>query len=175
MKLTLSERFRSLFQNPDKMAKEIGISEGKVVADIGAGKGFLTIPTSVIVGKGGLVYSVEPNPKRSRRITERAASEGLKNVCVLTTGAEKLGEIPSDSVDVAFSAFSFHHFKDKAVSLTEIKRILKSGGTFSVWDRVPGTIVRHGTRPVELEQFSGSFTKFELLNAQRTVKARFTK
>ena len=171
----MSERFRSLFQNPDKMAKEIGISEGKVVADIGAGKGFLTIPASAIVGKGGLVYSVEPDPNRSKLISERVAAEGLENVRVLTTGAEKLGEIPSGSVDAAFSVFSIHHFKDKAVSLAEIRRILKSGGTFYAWDRVPSTIVRHGTRPAELEQLSGAFAKFELLNAQRTVKARFTK
>ena len=175
MKLTLAERFRSLFQEPYAVAKEIGISEGQNVADIGAVKGYLTIPASTIVGRKGLVYSVEPDPTRSSRIRERVANEGLENVCVLTTGAEQLEGIPSDSVDLAFSVFSIHHFDDKQASLAEIRRILGSGGRFYVWDRVPGIIMRHGTRPEELDRLSRGFSKFELLNARRTVRARFTK
>jgi ubiquinone/menaquinone biosynthesis C-methylase UbiE len=161
------------------MARKIGISEGQTVADIGAGKGFLTIPASKIVGREGLVYSVEPNPERSRRIMNRVAMEGLENVRVLTAGVEQLGKIPSESVDLAFSAFSIHHFKDKLAGIMEIRRILRAGGVFYVWDRVPGMIVRHGTRPAELEQLSeelsGVFAKFELLSTKKTIKARFTK
>jgi len=175
MKLTIAERLRSLFQGPYAAAKEIGISEGQNVADIGAGKGYLTIPASTIVGRKGLVYSVEPDPTRSRRIRERVSIEGLENVRVLTTGAERLEEIPSDSVDLAFSAFSIHHFNDKQAGLAEIRRILRNGGRFYVWDRVPGIITRHGTRPEELEGLSEGFTSFELLSTGRTVRARFTK
>jgi len=175
MKLTLAERLRSLFQEPYAAAKEIGISEGQNVADIGAGKGYLTIPASTIVGRKGLVYSVEPDPTRSRIIRERAVSEGLKNVRVLTTGAEQLEEIPSDSVDLAFSAFSMHHFNDKQASLAEIRRILRSGGRFYVWDRVPGMIMKHGTRPEELDRLSGGFANFELVSIKRTIRAKFTK
>jgi ubiquinone/menaquinone biosynthesis C-methylase UbiE len=175
MRLTLAERLRSLFQEPYAAAKEIGISEGQNVADIGAGKGYLTIMASTIVGRKGLVYSVEPDSARSRIIRERAASEGLENIRVLTTGAEQLEEIPSDSVDLAFSAFSIHHFSDKRAGLAEVRRILRSGGKFYVWDRAPGTIMRHGTRPEELDQLSGGFTRFELLSTGRTVRARFTK
>ncbi len=145
------------------------------MADIGAGKGYLTIPASTIVGRKGLVYSVEPDPIRSRRIRERVAKEGLENVRVLATRAEQLEEIPSDSVDLAFSAFSIHHFTDKQAGLAEIRRILRNGGIFYVWDRAPGVIMRHGTRPEELDQLSGGFTKFELLSTGRTVRARFTK
>lgn len=175
MKMTFAERLRSLFQDPYAAAKEIGIAEGQNVADIGAGKGYLTIPASTIVGKKGLVYSVEPDPARCRRIKERVASEGMENVRVLTTGAEQLEDIPSDSVDLAFSAFSMHHFNDKQVGLAEIRRTLRNGGKFYVWDRVPGAIMRHGTRPEELDRLSGGFAKFELLSARRTVRARFTK
>jgi len=175
MKLTFTEHFRSLYQDPYKMARQIGISEGETVADIGAGKGFLTLPASTIVGRKGMVYSVEPDPERSKRISDRVAKEGLENVRVLTTGAEQLKKIPSDNVDLAFSVFSIHHFKDKAVGFAEIRRVLKSGGTFFVWDRVPGMVMKHGTRSAELEQFSGTFSKLELLSTKGTIKARFTK
>jgi ubiquinone/menaquinone biosynthesis C-methylase UbiE len=175
MKLTFAELLRSLFQNPYAAAKKIGISEGQTVADIGAGKGYLTLPASTIVGRKGLVYSVEPDSARSRRIRERVASEGMENVRVLTTGVEQLKDILSGSVDLAFSAFSMHHFKSKQAGFAKIKRTLRDGGLFYVWDRVRSTIMRHGTRPEELDQLSGGFAGFELLSAGRTVRARFTK
>jgi len=174
MGLTLSERLRAL-REPIATVRELGISDGQNVVDIGAGKGYLTIPASIIVGKSGLVYSVEPDLARSKRIRERVAEEGLENVRVLTTGAENLGEIPSDSIDLAFSAFSIHHFNDKQAGLRETRRVLREGGKFYVWDRVPGVVLKHGTRPEELECLSGGFTKFELLSAGRTVRARFIK
>ena len=175
MKLTLSERFRALFQEPIAAARAAGIAEGQKVADIGAGLGYFTIPAAIIVGRTGLVYSVEPDPARSRRIRNRVVTERLENVRVLTTGAERLGDIPSGSVDLAFSAFSMHHFNDRQAGLAEIRRILREGGSFYVWDRVPGIIMRHGTRPEELSQLSPGFSKFELLGTGRTARARFTK
>jgi len=175
VKLTISERFRALFQEPIAAANKIGIVEGQKVADIGAGLGYFTIPAAIIVGRAGFVYSVEPDPARSDRIRSRVASEGLENVRVLTTGAEQLREITSNSVDLAFSAFSIHHFADKQAGLAEIRRILRSGGRFYVWDRVPSVIMRHGTRPEELDRLSEGFTRFELLSAGRTVRGRFTK
>jgi ubiquinone/menaquinone biosynthesis C-methylase UbiE len=175
MKLTISEHFRALFQEPIATTGKFGIVEGQRVADIGAGLGYFTIPAAFIVGRTGFVYSVEPDPARSDRIRSRVANEGLENVRILTTAAEQLGDIPSDSVDLAFSAFSIHHFTDKRAGLAEIRRVLRSGGRFYVWDRVPGIIIRHGTRPEELDRLSGGFTKFELLSAGRTVRGRFTK
>jgi len=68
-----------------------------------------------------------------------------------------------------------HHFNDKQAGLAEIRRTLRNGGKFYVWDRVPGAIMKHGTRPEELDGLSGGFARFELLSAGRTVRARFTK
>lgn len=153
----------------------MGIAEGQKVADIGAGFGYFTFPAAAAVGPAGLVYSVEPNAARSNRLQERVASKGLRNVRVLTTGAEHLGDISSGSIDLAFSAFSLHHFSDRQAALAEIRRVIREGGTFFVWDRVPGTIIRHGTRPQELSEVSAYFSRFELLSTDRTAKARFTK
>jgi len=153
----------------------MGIREGQTVVDIGAGKGYLTIPASTIVGKAGLVYSVEPNRARSSAIRERVVDEGLQNVRVITTGAEQLGEIPSETVDLSFSAHSFHHFSDKQVAVAEIRRILRRGGTFYVWDWTPNVFFKHGTRPEELTQFSSCFATSEVTRARRAVRAKFTK
>jgi len=175
MKLTFTERFRALAQNPIEAIKRMGITEGQTVVDIGAGTGYFTIPAAETVGAKGMVYSVEPDPTRSQRIQERVTSEGLPNVRVITTGAERLVDIPTESLDLAFSAFTLHHFNDRQVGLSEIRRVLRKGGVFYVWDRVPGSIIRHGTRPDELPPLAFGFTSFEQLGSGRTLRARFTK
>ncbi len=173
--MTFLERFRSLFQEPFAAVKEMGVVEGLRVADLGAGRGYFTIPAAITVGRAGFVYSVEPDPKRSDSIKTRAVREGLHNVRVLTTKTETLGDIPSGDVDLAFSAFSIHHFEDRNAALTEIKRILRNGGTFYVWDQAPGRIFKWGTRSEELGQMAAGFAKFESFGTRKTIRARFTK
>lgn len=175
LKLTMVERLRALRQDPTASVRTMGVSEGLKVADIGAGIGYFTVPAALVVGPAGLVYSVEPDAVRSARISKRVAAEGLQNVQVLTTGAEQLGAIATGSLDVAFSAFSFHHFSDRQAALAELRRVLHADGSFYVWDRVPGLLVRHGTRRDELGGLAEGFARFEPLGAGKTVRARFTK
>jgi len=175
MRFSLPERLRALRQEPMAAVRKMGVTEGQRVVDIGAGLGYFTIPAAAIVGGTGMVYAVEPDPARSDKIRKRVTIEGAGNVSVLTAGAEELGGIPSGSVDLAFSAFSLHHFKDRKAALSEVKRVLRSGGVFYVWDRVPGGIIRHGTRAEELNTLSEGFASFELLDAKSTLRARFTK
>lgn len=175
MKLTVSERFRSLFQEPFAAVREMGVAEGLRVADLGAGEGYFTIPAAIAVGSAGFVYSVEPDQRRSDRIRARAAKEGLSNLRVLTSRAEDLGDIPSGEVDLAFSAFTLHHFEDRDAALAEVRRVLRDGGTFYVWDRVPGRVFRWGTRQEELGQVAAGFASFESLGRGRTVRAKFRK
>jgi ubiquinone/menaquinone biosynthesis C-methylase UbiE len=175
MEMSLTERFRSLFQEPFSTVRKMGVVEGQRVADLGAGVGYFTMPAAVVVGDSGLVYSVEPDPRRSDKIRARAAAEGLSNVRVLTAKAENIGEVPSGSVDLAFSAFSIHHFEDRSAALAEVRRILREGGAFYLWDRVPGRVFKWGTRPKELVQIGEGFARFEPLSTQKTIRARFTK
>jgi len=69
----------------------MGVTTGQKVVDIGAGRGYFTSPAGEVVGSGGIVYAVEPDPARSDRIRKRIAGEGIENVSVLTFGAEELG------------------------------------------------------------------------------------
>jgi ubiquinone/menaquinone biosynthesis C-methylase UbiE len=155
--------------------RQAGAQEGQRLVDLGAGFGFFAFAASAIVGPSGLVYAVEPDPSRCGAMERRAASEGVGNVRVLKTGAEQLGEVPTGSIDLAFSAFTLHHFADKKAALSEIQRVLKTGGSFYAWDRVPGILIRHGSRREDLEELAPGFAKFEVLSSGRTIKARYVK
>ena len=173
--MTVGERLRARFQEPVAALRQAGALEGQRIVDLGAGHGFFTVPAAMVVGPSGFVYAVEPDPKRCGVIGRKAASEGLGNVKVLKTGAEHLGEIPTATVDLVFSAFTLHHFVDMQAAMSETLRVLKDGGTFFAWDRVPGMLVRHGTRREDFDKLSSGFSRYDVLSSGRAIKARYTK
>ncbi|MDA4127968.1 MAG: class I SAM-dependent methyltransferase [Thaumarchaeota archaeon] len=176
MKRSIGERFRARFEKPYEWLGKMGVSSGGTAADIGAGGGFYTITAAETVGSAGRVYAVEPDAEKSEKLGKRVAVEKLENVILVPSGAEDLRQIPSDTVDVAFSVRSFHHFSDKHAALNEIKRVLKPGGVFYLRDIFWGQIFRHGTRREEVPILSNAgFQKVELLDAGRSLRARLTK
>ena len=139
------EALRRRRSPPEARLAEVGLAKGMKVADIGAGYGFYAFPASEIVGEEGVVYAVEPNPKRAREISKRAGELGVKNLKVLEAGAEDIGGIPSGEVEVAMSMSSFHHFADQQRALLELRRIVKPGGLIYIRDIKAGRVFKHGS------------------------------
>lgn len=176
VKLRFEERLKGMLDDPHARLTKIGISPGMRVVDLGAGKGLYSLLASGVVGAEGTVYAVEPDDSRASVIARRAADEGFGNVKVLTTGAENLGEIPSSTIDVAFSLNSMHHFADRRAAFGETNRVLKPGGRLYVKDMVKSWIEWHGTRREELpslplEGYSGK----RLVVTRFGLEATFTK
>jgi ubiquinone/menaquinone biosynthesis C-methylase UbiE len=115
------------------------------VADVGAGRGFFALPAADMVGEEGLVYAVEPDPKRVEEITRRVEELGLKNIRVLAAGAEEMLGIESGTVGLAISMASFHHFADPQKALAELRRVVKPGGLIFIRDIKAGRLFKHGS------------------------------
>jgi len=146
---SLVESLRRRRAPPEARLAEIGVAKGMRVADIGAGYGYFAFPAAEMVGKEGIVYAVEPDPKRAAEISRRAVEKGANNLRVLVAGAEDLSGIPDGEVDVAISMASFHHFADAQRALDELKRIVKPGGRVYVRDVKAGRVFKHGSRGEE--------------------------
>ena len=58
----------------------MGIADGSVVADIGAGSGWFTIRLARRVGPQGLVYAEDVQKEMINAISRRVSREGLANV-----------------------------------------------------------------------------------------------
>jgi len=58
----------------------LGLREGAVVADIGAGGGYFSMLLARAVGPTGRVYAVDTNPKVLAYIDEQADNHRLRNV-----------------------------------------------------------------------------------------------
>jgi ubiquinone/menaquinone biosynthesis C-methylase UbiE len=143
---SLLEAIRRRRAPPEARLAEIGLAKGMKVADVGAGYGYFALPAAEIVGEEGVVYAVEPNPKRAEEISRRAEERGVKNIEVLVAGAEDLAGIPTGGVDVAISMASFHHFVDARRALLELRRVVRPGGMVYVRDIKAGRLFKHGSR-----------------------------
>jgi SAM-dependent methyltransferase len=119
----------------DFMFRELGLSEGSSIADMGSGTGIFT---GLLLERGAKVYAVEPNAEM--RAAAEEAYEDRPNFRSVAAPAEKTG-LPDAFFDMVCAATAFHWF-DAAQAKVEWKRILKPDGVvFLVWN------VRRGSSP----------------------------
>lgn len=124
------------FADPEKNIEALGLYEGMIVADLGAGVGAYTIPLAEKVGDTGRVYAVEVQKDFLTNIKNTAVSRGLKNVELLWGDIERLGgtKIKDESVDAVVVSNVLFLADDKKGLIREARRILKVGGKVLVID-----------------------------------------
>jgi ubiquinone/menaquinone biosynthesis C-methylase UbiE len=131
---------RREWHDPEKVLERIGITKGMVLADLGSGPGFFTIPMARLTGETGIVYAVDSSPTMLKHLLNNIAKSGVnKNIIKIVDADICKTAIPEKSVDVAFFANVLHEVEDKTAFLQEVKRICKI--TASVvdvdWKKVP--------------------------------------
>jgi precorrin-6B methylase 2 len=104
-----------------------GITPGATVADIGAGKGWLTVELARAVGPGGRVYAEDIDPNVLQAIRKTAAEEGLDNIEVVK-GAIDNPRLPRDSLDAAIIISAYHEMSAPDAMLRHIRESLKPTG-----------------------------------------------
>ncbi|MDO8604189.1 MAG: methyltransferase domain-containing protein [bacterium] len=124
------------FTNPEVNIKALGIHEGMVIADLGAGIGAYTLPLAEKVGETGRVYAVEVQKDFLTNIKNEATNRGLKNVELLWGDIERLGgtKIKDGVCDAVVVSNVLFQAEDKQGLLREAKRILKIGGKLLLID-----------------------------------------
>src|ERR1035438_767577 len=67
-------------QNPEAALDAIGTKPGMVVADVGAGTGYMSLRMAKRVGPTGKVFANDVQPEMLRRLRQNAAKEKLSNI-----------------------------------------------------------------------------------------------
>src|SRR5574341_576231 len=96
----LEDPERDTWQKPEEILNALEIEKGQVVADIGAGSGYLTVKISERVGETGTVYAVDVQQEMMDYLRKRIDDKGFKNI-ILIMGDRDDPKLPPDSLDVA--------------------------------------------------------------------------
>jgi ubiquinone/menaquinone biosynthesis C-methylase UbiE len=134
---------RDQWQKPDQIMDVLGIADGAVVADVGAGSGWFTLRIARRVGPNGLVYAEDIQPQMIEAIQQRLRGEDLRNVRpVLGTPSDP--RLPPGTVDAALIVDAYREMDDPAdpslvvTLLKNVARALKPQGRLGVVDFAPG-------------------------------------
>lgn len=106
----LESESREIYTNRQVLAEVVAPRPGSVVADIGAGSGFMAELFAGQVGPDGLVYAVDINASLMDLVATRARRDGITNLRTVVC-TERSVELPADSVDLMFICDTYHHFE----------------------------------------------------------------
>ena len=110
------------------------ISEGRTVADIGAGSGWFTVRAARRVGERGKVYAVEINQEYIEHINERAKKENFANIQTVL-GTEDDPRLPADAVDAVLILKTYHEIGQPVKVLLNLKKSLKKDALLGIIDK----------------------------------------
>jgi SAM-dependent methyltransferase len=118
--------------NPTAVAD---LREGETVLDLGSGGGIDVILSAKRVGPTGTAYGLDMTDEMLALATKNAHEAGVTNAHFLKGVIEQI-PLPANSVDVIISNCVINLSVDKPAVLTEMARVLRSGGRIGISDVV---------------------------------------
>jgi predicted methyltransferase len=133
---------RDDWNKPEQIMDAVGIADGAVVADLGAGGGWMEIRLVRRVGPNGIVYAEDIQPQMIEAINRRMQHEGLSNVrTVMGTATDP--RLPT-GLDAVLIVNGYREMDDPLnpeqilTFLKNVARSLKPQGRLGVADFLPG-------------------------------------
>ena len=118
---------REAEEHPEVVIDALGLREGEVVADLGAGSGFFTFRISPKVGKTGKVLAVDIQGAMLETIRRRAEALKLTNVEEIED-TETDPELPANGVDLVLMVDVYHEISYPYEVMTKVRESLKPDG-----------------------------------------------
>ena len=125
-----------------RLHEVLALDKGKVVADVGAGKGGLTFALAKVVSEGR-VFSTEIDPARLRRLQEAVLAAKLANVTVLEAHSSETG-LPANCCDAIVLRRVYHHLTHPSGLNAGLLLALRPGGVLAVIDFPPPFFLGRG-------------------------------
>ncbi|MEO8359513.1 MAG: class I SAM-dependent methyltransferase [Vicinamibacteria bacterium] len=114
-------------ERTDLLVAALSLHAGMVVADIGAGTGYLSRRMAPAVMPGGRVDAVDVQPEMIRILEGMVRQNGLSQIQPIL-GAEADVRLPAESVDLAIMVDVYHELGYPYEMLASITRALRPGG-----------------------------------------------
>ena len=124
---------RDAWQQPGRIMDALGIADGAVVADVGAGGGWFTVRLARRVGPNGLVLAEDVQRQMIESIERRVQREGLRNVRTVL-GRDEDPRLPRAALDAVLIVDAYHEVQNRVVLLRSIREALAPSGRLGIVD-----------------------------------------
>jgi len=168
-----SETWANNQHQPENLMDAIGLKEGMTIADIGAGRGRMTVFFSIRVGEKGKVFANEIDESALEYLKERCKKNNMTNVkTILGTVDSPL--LPAGEVDIAFMLLTYHHLEKPVEMLKNTIPCLKKDGILIIVEHDPVKSGETGSEVTSLEKLTSESNEagFEIRKVNRELLDR---
>lgn len=130
---TLDDPARDAWQKPREVVSAMAISEGMVIADIGAGTGYFEPHLSRAVGARGRVLALDISPELVAHMRRRFGESGLTNVEARLVSPADPG-LATGSIDRVLIVDTWHHITDRVEYARKLLKALAPTGRIVIVD-----------------------------------------
>ena len=121
---------------PNEILAALELKNGDVVADIGAGTGYLAVRFAQAVGPKGKVYAVDIAAHVLEYLKREARKQNLDNVETIVSREDDPLLAPG-SLDLAFFCDTVHEIAGRVNFYRKVRRALKRNGRMAIIDSLP--------------------------------------
>ena len=149
------EARHNTYQPPEKVMDAIGVKEGMVIAEVGAGRGRYAVLVAARVGGKGKVYANDIDEDKLDYLRHRCERDGIGNLeTILGTVTDP--KLPAGKMDIVYLINTYHHLDDPVELMRSILPALKPGGHLVIIEhdseKYPGAGRHHSTPQKDLLQ-----------------------
>lgn len=123
----LDRNERESEEHPDEALGALNLKRGMVVADVGAGTGYMSLKMAKLVGPSGKVYAEDIQPEMLRMLRENAAKAHASNVETVL-GTETDPKLPAGQLDLILLVDVYHEFSQPQKMVRQLRDALKPDG-----------------------------------------------
>ncbi len=127
----LEDPARDSIQKPDKVIETLGVKDGFIVADVGAGSGYFTFRLADKVGKSGRVYAVEKEQEYLNYITKKMDITGVKNITPVLSSQSGPG-LPPSCCDLLLLVHTYGELYEPVEFMKNARRALRPRGAVAI-------------------------------------------
>jgi ubiquinone/menaquinone biosynthesis C-methylase UbiE len=121
---------------PELIMDTIGVKEGMIIGEVGAGRGYFTLKLADRVGKKGRVYANDIKKGVLESIEEKSKNKKIENI-ITVLGETEDPLFPENELDMIVMMMVYHDLEEPVIFFKNLKKYLKQNANVVVIDRDP--------------------------------------